>query len=176
MSDEKLSMRQIQFRAGYLAHGDAQRAFKDAGYAGEPVIGSQEQLRKPYMVAALQRLGRATEQAAIGNAVAATQDALQSREGLCAWLCGVIKGAYTEQVIDEDGIAVDLPTPMRDRLAAAKLLAQVQGLAAPAQLDVTSKGAPVGGLILVAPGNGRSTIPLPPGVTVVEHDQTTNRN
>lgn len=133
-------LQQARFLAKYLEHGDAPRAYVEAGYEGPPDIGASQLMRRPSVQAWLTQTADAVAGVAIEAVKAQTKSELATREGLSEWLVGVVEGAHEDTIVTKEG-PVSVVTAMKDRIAAAKLLAAIQGMLAPIKHEVDHRAA-----------------------------------
>lgn len=123
----KLTAKQRRFVEAFAgpAKGNATEAARMAGYSAKTARQmGQENLSKPAIAEAIDRLSQAPR-----------AQARLDREKLNAWLEGVVLGEECEKPVitmagpvkDEHGNQVYQAPDARDRVAAAKLLAQIRG-------------------------------------------------
>jgi hypothetical protein len=142
---------QIAFRDGYHAHGNAEKAYRDAGYAGS-IKGMYRMLKAPWMdplAAAVARVeaGPVAKAAtdvlvhspAVVDVVAAMLarpvHPLETQRGRKLWLIDVMEGkiSYERAVsyFDQEGQRQDdtetVEPDIKDRLKAAELLSKMSG-------------------------------------------------
>lgn len=169
MGREDTKLMQAKFLAAYLEHGDAKRAYREAGYQGDPATGSGLILKRPSVQAWLAQTSEAVAASAISAVVEQTKDALQTRDGLTDWLVSVVKGEHTDVAWSKDG-PIQVEVKMSDRLKAAELIAKVQGLLAPQKIDVNQKQAV---FHFFTPDNGRGGA-IPAEVVVSKAPETSD--
>lgn len=127
------SDRALAFAKSMLIHGDAVRAAADAGYEGNENqlrVRAKEMMKHPDVREILGALKRKDVLIAKAQEIAArdalSADELDSRDGRAAWLKRVVRGEFSETHVGKEG-PVDIETPMKDRIAAMKLLGTMHG-------------------------------------------------
>jgi hypothetical protein len=175
--------RQRAFRAAYLAHGDLEKAYAEAGYRGH-VSGAYKLLKQPFMadtqraVIEGEALGAAIVKERVAEAVvkratvpAPELAALATREGIDAWLLGVIAGTISidqeESYFDQEGQRVTetihRTADMKERLKAVELIQKQRGYQAPIKVDASVSGTVnhEHRAVYVHVDNGRGPLPAP---------------
>jgi hypothetical protein len=149
-----VNTRQRTFRAAYLAHGDLAKAYAEAGYRGH-VSGAYKLLQQPFMqdtqdaIVRGEAMGDAIIKERVAEAVVkrTVQNpelaALATREGIDAWLMGVVAGTisieHEEAYFDQEGQRVTdtvrRTADMKERLKAVELIQKQRGYQAPVKVD-----------------------------------------
>lgn len=124
----------LAFAASYIIHADLERAAVAAGYSGDSarlVRMAESLLDHPDVRQILRELNRKDVLVAKAKEIAArdvgTEDDLLTRDGRLRFLVDVARGKLVDTKLDREGNPVDVETPVRDRLAALKLLGQMCG-------------------------------------------------
>lgn len=158
--------RLLTFAKGILIHGDVERAAADAGALGDAAalrrVG-EAWLKHPDVQDVLSAVSRkeVLVEAAKTKAVAAVVHELDSRDGKRAWLKRVCDGEMTITKI-AFGEEVECSPDLKDRLAAFKLLATMDGdLVERKEINVNNATR----IVAVWYDNGGG--PLPPNAEVV---------
>lgn len=137
---EKDKLGETIFLREYLATGDAEAAYVKAGFKGDAYMGARLMLKRASIQSALSKAADQVQETAIAKVVEQTKDVLQTRQGLSQWLVSVVRGDEICIYVTKDGEERSVPAHMKERIAAAKLLADIQGLLAPQKHEHEVKG------------------------------------
>lgn len=114
-----LSIKQEKFCLEYVRCGNGTEAARLAGYRGSnTVLGavSCENLKKPNITARIAELKKQIASEAIA-------DATERKE----FLTRVLRGEVHDTIIDSDGMAIDVPAKIADRIKASDQLNKMDG-------------------------------------------------
>lgn len=139
-----LTEKQRRFVEAYTgpAQGNGTRAAALAGYSGD---------EKALSVAAARALGNARVRDAIAEMTAVVRKAaIMTAEERQTWLTAVVNGEVPDSVL-VDGVPMEAPARLKDRLTAAEQLSKMQG-SYTEKREVHHDGATV---TLYVPDNGR---------------------